>query len=290
VRQFAERLRENGVEVALDQWELQPGDMLPAFMERAVRENDYVLIVCTPHYAERSNRRLGGVGYEGDIMTAEVLNTRNRRKFIPIFRMGDRWENAAPTWLHGAYRVDLRGNPYAEEQFQDLLTTLHGLRPTAPPVGRSPNTATRTGKFVTGAPEPFQPLRILGVVVDEITKPMNDGSPGSALYRVPFQLSAVPSNIWADVFIEKWNRPRQFTTMHRPGIARIGGDKIYLERTTIEEVEHYHRDTLKIAVEDANQIVTELAQEQRSQAERERQQAEEHERKVREVANRIRFD
>jgi hypothetical protein len=37
---------------------LQPGDQLPAFMERAVRENDYVLIVCTPTYADRSNRRV----------------------------------------------------------------------------------------------------------------------------------------------------------------------------------------------------------------------------------------
>ena len=34
-----------------------PGDQLPGFMERAVRENDYVLIVCTPTYADRSNRR-----------------------------------------------------------------------------------------------------------------------------------------------------------------------------------------------------------------------------------------
>jgi hypothetical protein len=44
--------------VTLDQWELQPGDQLPAFMERAVRENDYVLIVCTPLYKRRSDERL----------------------------------------------------------------------------------------------------------------------------------------------------------------------------------------------------------------------------------------
>src|SRR5947209_3172881 len=99
VREFATCLREKGVEVTLDQWELHPGDAVPAFMERAVRENDYVLIVCTPHYAERSNQRRGGVGYEGDIMTAEVFTIGHRRKFVPLFRAGSKWADAAPSWL-----------------------------------------------------------------------------------------------------------------------------------------------------------------------------------------------
>ena len=48
VLEFATRLRGDGVETVLDQWHLVPGDQLPAFMEKAVRESDYVLIVCTP--------------------------------------------------------------------------------------------------------------------------------------------------------------------------------------------------------------------------------------------------
>jgi hypothetical protein len=90
VLDFATRLRSDGVEVTLDQWHLHPGDQLPAFMEPAIRDNDYILIVCTPHYAERSNRRAGGVGYEGDIMTAEVFTQRNERKFIPVFALDRR--------------------------------------------------------------------------------------------------------------------------------------------------------------------------------------------------------
>ena len=291
-RDFATRLREDGVEVTLDQWELHPGDALPEFMERAVRANDYVLIVCTPYYAQRSNERRGGVGYEGDIMTAEVLTTGNRRKFIPIYRAGDRWEDASPTWLLGAYRIDLRSDPYPEDQYADLIITLHGLRPAPPPLGSPPRFALRTGRKVnpTLPQEPPRPIRILGIVVDEIGKPLNDGSRGGALYRVPFQLSARPSDKWADAFIEKWNRPRRFTSMHRPGIARIGGDKIYLEGTTVDEVERYHRDTLKLAVEDANQITAEYDAEQRARFEMERKRAEEHEQSVREAAKRISFD
>lgn len=89
VRGLATRLRGDGVDVVLDQWELQPGDRLPAFMETAVREHDHALIVCTPHYKQRSDARQGGVGYEGDIMTGELLSQGNERKFIPMLRRGE---------------------------------------------------------------------------------------------------------------------------------------------------------------------------------------------------------
>lgn len=108
VRDLAARLRGQGVDVMLDQWENAPGDQIPAFMERAIRDNDHVLIICTPRYKRRSDNREGGVGYEGDIMTAEVLTTQNHRKFIPILRRGT-WEEAAPSWLQGKYYIDLCG-------------------------------------------------------------------------------------------------------------------------------------------------------------------------------------
>src|SRR3989442_2962471 len=79
VHDLAARFRQDGVDVTLDQWHLVPGDQLTHFMESAVRASDFVLIVCTPHYKERSEARVGGVGYEGDIMTAEILNSANQR-------------------------------------------------------------------------------------------------------------------------------------------------------------------------------------------------------------------
>ena len=45
VRDLASRLRSDGVDAGLDRWKLAPGDQQPEFMERAVRENDFVLIV-----------------------------------------------------------------------------------------------------------------------------------------------------------------------------------------------------------------------------------------------------
>lgn len=296
VKQLAERLRRDGVDVLLDQWALAPGDQLPKFMERAIRENDHVLIVCTPRYREKSDDRSGGVGYEGDVMTGEVVASRNHRKFIPILQKG-RWLDAAPSWLKGKVYIDLSDNPYSEDHYRDLLSTLYNARASAPPIGPTPS-SIRPGRSPTPSSMPSvpimadqqEPIRITGIIVDEVGRPRNDGSRGSALYAVPFRLSRRPSSVWADVFVETWNRPPRFTSMHRSGIARVVGDKVILDGTTIEEVERYHRDTLKVVVERANQIVAEQEAEARQRAEAKRREQEAHDQRVRERASQIRFD
>lgn len=134
VREFATRLRSDGVDVRLDIWEIAPGDQLPAFMDRAVRENDFILVICTPSYKRKSDSRQGGVGYEGDIMTAEIFTAENHRKFIPILREAV-WKDAAPSWMMGKSYIDLSGSPYNDVHYVKLLQTLHGNLEQAPPLG-----------------------------------------------------------------------------------------------------------------------------------------------------------
>lgn len=62
VLDFATTLRHNGVDVVLDQWHLPPGADMYHFMEQSVRSAVFVLVICTPTYAEKANARLGGVG------------------------------------------------------------------------------------------------------------------------------------------------------------------------------------------------------------------------------------
>lgn len=137
VRDLAARLRSDGIDVMLDQWNLDPGNGLAEFMERAVRLNDYVIIICTPRYKKRSDSRIGGVGYEGDIITAEVFTKRNQRKFIPILRRGT-WQSAAPTWLVGKSYLDFHKPKCSEANYQELLRTLYHRRPQPPPLGSAP--------------------------------------------------------------------------------------------------------------------------------------------------------
>jgi len=292
VRVLATRLREDGVETTLDQWHLVPGDQLPAFMERSVRESDYVLIICTPRYKERSDARTGGVGYEGDIMTGEAITSGNERKFIPILRLGT-WLAAAPSWLAGKYHVDLTGEPYPDHQYKDLLTTIIGTRPQAPPIGRSVRTtsdAATTDKQKLVLVIDTGPIRITGIVIDQIGLPRGTSGPGSALYRIPFRLSNSPPHDWVQFFIQAWDHPPRFTTMHRPGIASVMGDKIILNGTTIEEVERYHRDTLILAIAVANERFQSHEAQRKAKAQRERQQIEARKKAIEDAAKRIKFE
>jgi TIR domain len=153
VKQLATRLRADGVDVTLDRWHAAPGDQIPAFMERAVRENDFVIAVCTPRFKERSDGRGGGVGYEGDIMTAYAFTGGDKRKFIPVLRRGS-WIEAAPTWLLGRAKIDLSGDPYSDSEYEELLRTLHGAREEAPPIGHRPNFGDKKGSQASPAPAP----------------------------------------------------------------------------------------------------------------------------------------
>src|SRR5258705_9227069 len=77
VQGFASRLRADGIDARIDQWEIALGDQLTEYMERSIRENNFVLIICTPLYKLKSDSRQGGVGYEGHIITGEVYANAN---------------------------------------------------------------------------------------------------------------------------------------------------------------------------------------------------------------------
>ena len=137
VLEFASQLQENGISVILDQWHLPHGGDRTMFMERATA-SDFVLVVCTPEYAEKANKRTGGVGYEAMIITGQIASSIENNKFIPVLRLGD-WESALPLWLKTIRGADLRGIPYSASEFQELLRTLHQQPTPAPPIGSRPS-------------------------------------------------------------------------------------------------------------------------------------------------------
>ena len=166
VKDLATRLRKDSIDVTLDQWDLVPGDQLPQFMERAIRDSSFVLIVCTPNFRLKSDDRKGGVGYEGDVMTGEVFTNKNNKKFIPVLRSGN-WDTASPSWLRGKYYINLSGSPYSENQYQDLLAVLHGTWRVAPPLGPKPPAVT-TDAIQPQATNQYGALATLTILLDEI--------------------------------------------------------------------------------------------------------------------------
>lgn len=137
VLDFGKNLRSKGVDVTLDQWDLRLGDNRFQFMEKSVTRSEFVLVICTPTYAERSEERFGGVGYESNIITSRIAEKAGKQKFIPILRSGD-WPTSVPAWLQFAVGCDLSGEPYRQDKFQQLLKTLHRKNASAPSLGPVP--------------------------------------------------------------------------------------------------------------------------------------------------------
>ncbi len=108
VRRFAEDLRVRGIKVWLDQFDLRLGDSITAFMERAVSEADYVLLICTANFGRKANERHGGVGYEQAIVTSELLDSNPARgRFVCILRQGAP-SQSLPIYMRSRLWLDCR--------------------------------------------------------------------------------------------------------------------------------------------------------------------------------------
>ncbi|MDD4863370.1 MAG: toll/interleukin-1 receptor domain-containing protein [Alishewanella agri] len=139
VLDFATRLRNNGVDAILDQWDLQPGDDLPHFMERGLIAADRVLMVCTDKYVEKANSGAGGVGYEKMIVTADLLKTIDSNKVIPLIRQNG--SHNVPNFLRSKLFLDFSRPDQFEFSFDELIRTLHNAPLyEKPPVANNPFT------------------------------------------------------------------------------------------------------------------------------------------------------
>lgn len=139
VRKLAARLRESGVDAILDQFHFAPGMDLTKFMEKSVRESDFVLLVCTPTFAQKADAGVGGVGYEKTIVTGEMLTgICHETKFVPLLREGDAKESL-PSYLKSRLFVDFRDDSVFESRLDGLLRHFYAepMYP-EPPVGLRP--------------------------------------------------------------------------------------------------------------------------------------------------------
>jgi hypothetical protein len=133
-------------------------------------------------------------------------------------------------------------------------------------------------------------VEIEGIDTKNVGSPTSDGTAGSALYAVSIKLKQTPSPTWVQLFPNNWDRPREWTAMHRPGIAQVIGDRIVLNGTTVEEVRDVHATTLKLAVEATNEQAAEIAERERQAREAAGQAQAEHSANVGKVATEVKFD
>lgn len=146
VLSLANKLRENGVDVSLDKWVPDGGD-LHHFMSSSIINSDYVILVLTPNYAKKANEGTGGVGSEYMIITGELDEHFKDIKYIPILKSGD-FKSAAPAYLKTKKGISFKISEEFDQKFNDLLHALHNV-PKYPRSPLGPNPFLSSEKIAT---------------------------------------------------------------------------------------------------------------------------------------------
>ncbi len=123
VLELATRLRQNGVDATLDQWDLTAGDDVPHFMESNLAKADYILMICTSKYVEKANAGSGGVGYEKMIITSSLMKSISESKIIPVIRQSGTTE--VPTFLKSKLYINYSKDDDYEYASDELLRKIH---------------------------------------------------------------------------------------------------------------------------------------------------------------------
>ncbi len=275
---FARAMEAEGARVWLDQGELLIGDSLIERISEAIAEFDFVAALVSRASVESNWCRK-----EIALAMSKQLSRGARRVTVLPLRVGD---TDMPASLRDVKWLDLNPADVAQCAAQVVADAARHLRLASSPAPQ-PRASAR---FSATAASVDDPVRIVGVDTAQIGRPRNDGSRGSALYTVPLLLNHVPHPLWSQSFPEAWNSPPAWTTMHRPGIGSVRGDRIVLDGTTIEELERYHLTTLKLVVQQLNELLQKHLDAEQIRLAAEAKAAFDHEQNVQGIAARLRFD
>lgn len=150
VLQLATDLRDNGVDVVLDKWDLREGHDSYAFMETMVTDEEItkVVLICDRAYAEKANDRSGGVGTETQIISPEIYAKRAQDKFVAVVAERDEKGNAfLPAYYKSRIYIDLSDPARFADNFEQLLRWVYD-KPlhVRPGLGKTPQfLASETG-------------------------------------------------------------------------------------------------------------------------------------------------
>ena len=154
---ISDRLRTDGFDCNIDQYEVSPNEGWPRWMARQIREADFVLVVCTDTYFRRFNgdEKPGvgqGVRWESMLSIQDLYDKDSlNEKFVPVF-FESTDSRFIPTPLGGATYVLLDGDSGYERLLRRLLNIPPAERP---PLGEgaSVQPRQRQGEFFTARPE-----------------------------------------------------------------------------------------------------------------------------------------
>ena len=129
IRQWADRLAADGVEIILDQYDLKEGQDKYAYMEKMAADPSvtHVLMFVDKRYTEKANARDAGVGTESQIISKEVYDKTEQSKFVPVVcELDDKGQPYLPVFLGSRIFVDFSSEDAVNRNWEGLIRLLHG--------------------------------------------------------------------------------------------------------------------------------------------------------------------
>src|SRR6266568_3648854 len=122
---LSDRLRADGIDCVLDQYEDSPSEGFPRWMDRQIQEADFVLMICTSTYyrrvmGEEAPGTGHGVAWESTLIYQNIYNagTSNKR-FIPVLLEGAHEADIPLPWQGVKYY-----RPETTEGYEELYRRL----------------------------------------------------------------------------------------------------------------------------------------------------------------------
>ena len=142
VRQWAERLLSDGVEVVIDIFDLREGHDKYHFMERMVTDPkiSHVLVICDKIYAAKADAKKAGVGTESQIISSEVYGKVEQGKFIPIVcEFSDEGEPFLHVFLKSRIWINFSSPEAVNQNWEQLVRSIYDKPAYQKPlVGKAP--------------------------------------------------------------------------------------------------------------------------------------------------------
>ena len=135
VLELSNKLRSEGIDCVLDQYEDSPAEGWPKWMDRSIKNSDYVLVVCTETYYKRvmgDDEKGLGIKWESTLIYQQLYNAgANNTKYIPIIFADGKFEHI-PEPLQGAtfYNVE------DKDVFDKLYWRLRDVKSEKPELGK----------------------------------------------------------------------------------------------------------------------------------------------------------
>jgi len=150
VLELANRLREDGIDAEIDQYEVNPDQGWPFWCEQRIEEADFVLLVCTETYLRRVKNKEDegkglGVVWEARIIRQLIYDAGARtRRFVPVLFDGGLPEHI-PLPVQGATHWQLDKPGQYDGLYRQLTRQPVAVRPVLGKIKPMPPRQSRSG-------------------------------------------------------------------------------------------------------------------------------------------------